>query len=162
MTGTLELGALADAGDAETGAGAEVGAGLAYQHPGGLDIQARGHMLLTHEESEFEQWGASLAITFDWGEQGEGLFFVLAPDLGYAPSTGAEGMWETTRVAETFLAGEIELGMNLDTRVGYGMNLPNGHGLLTLFGEMGKRDRCSAALATGYATCAAGNRTGRR
>ena len=137
LTGTLELGALADAGDAETGAGAEVGAGLAYQHPGGLDIQAHGHMLLTHEESEFEQWGASLAITFDWGEQGEGLFFALVPTWG-APATGAEGMWETTRVAETFLAGETELGMNLDTRIGYGMNLPNGHGLLTLFGEMGK------------------------
>ena len=137
LTGTLELGALADAGDAETGAGAEVGAGLAYQHPGGLDIQAHGHMLLTHEESEFEQWGASLAITFDWGEQGEGLFFALVPTWG-APATGAEGMWETTRVAETFLAGEGQLGMNLDTRVGYGLNLPNGHGLLTLFGEMGK------------------------
>ena len=137
LTGTLELGALADAGDAETGAGAEVGAGLAYQHPGGLDIQAHGHMLLTHEESEFEQWGASLAITFDWGEQGEGLFFALVPTWG-APATGAEGMWETTRVAETFLAGEGQLGMNLDTRIGYGMNLPNGHGLLTLFGEMGK------------------------
>ena len=137
LTGTLELGALADAGDAETGAGAEVGAGLAYQHPGGLDIQARGHMLLTHEESEFEQWGASLAITFDWGEQGEGLFFAVTPTWG-TPATGAEGMWETTRVAETFLSGETELGMNLDTRIGYGMNLPNGHGLLTLFGEMGK------------------------
>ncbi len=137
LTGTLELGALADAGDAETGAGAEVGAGLAYQHPGGLDIQAHGHMLLTHEESEFEQWGASVSVTFDWGAQGEGLFFALVPTWG-APSTGAEGMWETTRVAETFLAGETELGMNLDTRVGYGMNLPNGHGLLTVFGEMGK------------------------
>ena len=137
LTGTLELGGLADGGDAETGAGAELGAGLAYQHPGGLDIQARGHMLLTHEESEFEQWGASLSVTFDWGAQGEGLFFALVPTWG-APATGAEGMWETTQVAETFLAGETELGMNLDTRVGYGMNLPNGHGLLTVFGEMGK------------------------
>ena len=137
LTGTLELGALADAGDAETGAGAEVGAGLAYQHPGGIDIQAHGHMLLTHEESEFEQWGASLAITFDWGAQGEGLFFALAPTWG-APSTGAEGMWETARVAENFLAGETQQGMNLDARIGYGMNLPNGQGLLTVFGEMGK------------------------
>ncbi len=137
LTGTLELGGLADAGDAETGAGAEVGAGLAYQHPGGIDIQAHGHMLLTHEESEFEQWGASLAVTFDWGAKGEGLFFALAPNWG-APSTGAEGMWETTRVAESFLADETGQGMNLDTRVGYGLNLPNGKGLLTLFGEMGK------------------------
>ena len=137
LTGTLELGGLADAGDAETGAGAELGAGLAYQHPGGIDIQAHGHMLLTHEESEFEQWGASLAVTFDWGPQGEGLFFALVPTWG-APATGAEGMWETTRVAKNFLAGETEQGMNLDTRAGYGLNLPNGHGLLTVFGEMGK------------------------
>ncbi len=137
ITGTLELGALSDGGDAETGAGAELGAGLAYQHPGGIDIQAHGHMLLTHEESEFEQWGARLSVTFDWGPQGEGLFFALAPTWG-APATGAEGMWETTRVAESFLAGETEQGMNLDTRVGYGLNLPNGQGLLTLFGEMGK------------------------
>lgn len=137
ITGTMELGALADAGDAETGTGAELGAGLAYQHPGGIDIQARGHMLLTHQESEFEQWGASLSVTFDWGPQGEGLFFALAPSWG-APATGAEGMWETTRVAESFLAGEAEQGMNIDTRVGYGLNLPNGRGLLTLFGEMGR------------------------
>ena len=137
LTGTLELGGLADAGDAETGAGAEVGAGLAYQHPGGIDIQARGHMLLMHEESEFEQWGASLSVTYDWDARGEGLFFSLFPTWG-APATGAEGIWETTRVAETFLAGETEQGMNIDTRVGYGMNLPNGHGLLTVFGEMGK------------------------
>ncbi|MYH33252.1 MAG: hypothetical protein F4133_05520 [Gammaproteobacteria bacterium] len=137
ITGTMELGALADAGDAETGTGAELGAGLAYQHPGGIDIQARGHMLLTHEESEFEQWGASLSVTFDWGPQGEGLFFALAPSWGTS-ATGAESMWETTRVAETFLAGESEQGMNLDTRVGYGLNLPNGRGLLTLFGEMGR------------------------
>ena len=137
ITGTLELGALSDAGDAETGTGAEVGAGLAYRHPGGIDVQAHGHMLLTHQESEFEQWGASLAVTFDWGTRGEGLFFALAPSWG-APATGAEGMWETTRVAESFLAGETEQGVNLDTRVGYGLDLPNGQGLLTLFGEMGK------------------------
>ncbi len=148
LTGSLELGALSDAGDAETGAGAELGAGLAYTHPGGLDVQAHGHMLLTHEDSEFEQWGASLAVTFDWGAQGEGLFFVVAPTWG-APSTGAEGMWDTTRVAEAFMAGESDLGMNLQTRVGYGLNLPNGQGLLTLFSELGKPDGGPAHLRLG-------------
>lgn len=148
ITGTLELGALSDAGDAETGAGAEVGAGLAYQHPGGIDIQAHGHMLLTHEESEFEQWGASLSVTFDWGPQGEGLFFALAPSWG-APATGAQGMWETTRVVDSFLAGETGQGMNLDSRLGYGLNLPNGKGLLTLFGEMGRPTGAPARLRLG-------------
>ena len=148
VTGTLELGALADAGDAETGAGAELGAGLAYRHPGGIDIQANGHLLLTHEQSEFEQWGASLTVAFDWGPQGEGLFFALAPRWG-APATGAEGMWETARVAENFRAGGAEQGMNLDTRVGYGLNLANGKGLLTVFGELGKPSAAPGRLRLG-------------
>ena len=149
ITGTLELGALSDGGDAETGAGAELGAGINYQHAEGIDVQARGHMLLAHQDSEFEQWGASLSVTFDWGAKGEGLFFALAPTWG-APSTGAEGMWTSTRATEALLmTGDAVQGMNLDTRLGYGLNLPNGHGLLTLFGEMGKPDGAPAHLRIG-------------
>ena len=148
LTGNLELGARMDDGDAETGAGAELGAGLAYSHPGGLEIQVRGHVLLTHEESEFEQWGASLAVSFDWGVPGEGLQFVVSPTWG-APSTGAEGIWASTRGAEAFLLGRVESGINLETRVGYGINLPNGRGLLTLFGEMGRPNGAPVSLRVG-------------
>ena len=149
LTGSLELGGLADGGDAETGAGAELGMGIAYRHPAGLDIHARGHVLLAHEDSEFEQWGAGLTVNFDWGAQGEGLFFAFAPTWG-TPSTGAEGMWSSTRAAQALLAtGGAELGMNLDTRVGYGMILSNGKGLLTLFSEMGKPNGGPAHLRVG-------------
>ena len=140
LTGSLELGGLADAGDAETGAGAELGAGLAYMHPVGLAIQARGHVLLAHEQSEFKQWGGGLTVNFDAGEQGQGLFFAFSPSWG-TPSTGAQGMWNSSRAAQAVLAtGGAPLGMNVDTRLGYGMNLFNGGGLLTLFGEVGQPD----------------------
>lgn len=149
IIGTLELGALSDGGDAETGAVAELGAGINYQHAEGIDVQARGHILLAHQESEFEQWGASLSVTLDWGAKGEGLFFALAPTWG-APATGAEGLWNSARATEALLmTGDAEQGMNLDTRLGYGLNLPNGQGLLTLFGEMGKPDGASAHLRVG-------------
>ena len=138
LTGSLELGGRADGGDAETGAGAELGAALAYQHPAGLDIQARGHVLLAHEDSEFEQWGAGVTVNFDMGTRGEGLFFAFAPTWG-APSTGAEGMWSSARAAQAVLGAQnTELGMNLDTRVGYGLSLPSGQGLVTLFSEVGR------------------------
>ena len=60
-------------------------------------------------------------------------------------------------MAQTFLAGEhaqqgmgrAQQGMNLDTRVGYGLNLPNGRGLLTLFGEMGKPEAAPPRLRLG-------------
>ncbi len=149
LTGSLELGGRADGGDAETGAGAELGAGLAYMHPAGLDIQARGHVLLAHEESDFEQWGAGLTVNFDWGTRGEGLFFAFMPTWG-APPTGAEGMWSSTRAAQALLASsDAELGMNLDTRAGYGLNLPNGQGLLTLISEVGRPNGGPAHLRLG-------------
>ena len=138
LTGSLEVGGLADGGDAETGAGAELGAGFTYMHPAGLGVQARGHVLLTHEDSEFEQWGAGLTVNFDRGTPGEGLFFSFAPTWG-TPSTGAEGMWTSTRATQALLAtGSAQLGMNMDTQVGYGLNLPSGKGLLTLVSEVGK------------------------
>ena len=140
LTGSLELGGLADAGDAETGAGAELGAGFAYMHPVGLAIQARGHVLLAHEASEFQQWGGGLTVNFDAGEQGQGLFFAFSPTWG-TPSTGAEGMWNSTRATQAVLAtGGAPLGMHVDTRRGYGTNLSNGGGMLTLFSELGQPD----------------------
>ena len=79
----------------------------------------------------------------------QGLFFAFAPTWG-TPSTGAEGMWSSTRAAQALLAtGGAELGMNLDTRVGYGMNLSNGKGLLTRFSEMGKPNGGPAHLRVG-------------
>lgn len=149
LSASLELGGRADGGDAETGAGAELGAGIAYMHPAGVDVQARGHVLLAHEESEFGQWGAGLTVNFDWGTPGEGLFFAFAPTWG-APATGAEGMWSSTRAAQAMLTtGNAELGMNLDSRVGYGLNLPSGQGTLTLFSEMGQPHGGPAHLRLG-------------
>ena len=149
ITGTLELGALSDAGNAETAAGAELGASLAYQHAKGIDVQARGHVLSTHQEYEFEQWGASLTVSFDRGPKGEGLFFLLAPTWG-APSVGTEEIWASARATEALLTiDDNDLGMSLDTRVGYGLNLPNSQGLLTLFGAMDKHDGASAVLRLG-------------
>lgn len=149
LSASLELGGRADGGDAETGAGAELGAGIAYMHPAGVDVQARGHVLLAHEESEFGQWGAGLTVNFDWGTPGEGLFFALAPTWG-APATGAEGMWSSTRAAQVLLAtGNADPGMNLDSRVGYGLNLPGGQGTLTLFSEMGQPHGGPAHLRLG-------------
>ncbi len=149
LTGSLELGGLADAGDAETGTGAELGAGFAYMHPVGLAIQARGHVLLAHEASEFQQWGGGLTVNFDAGEQGKGLFFAFAPSWG-TPSTGAEGMWNGTRATQAVLAtGGAPLGMHVDTRVGYGMILSNGGGQLMLFSEVGQPDAGPSHLRFG-------------
>ena len=54
----VEVAARFDGGDAETGAGAEAGAGLGYVHEGiGLSVDARGRALVAHQASSFREWG---------------------------------------------------------------------------------------------------------
>ena len=75
--------------------------------------------------------------------------FALSPTWG-TPSTGAEGMWNSTRATQAVLAtGGAPLGMHVDTRLGYGMNLSNGGGVLTLFSEVGQPDGGPAHLRFG-------------
>ena len=48
-------------GDAETGTGIEAGAGLRYEGSG-VSIEGSVHTLVAHEESGYEEWGASGTI----------------------------------------------------------------------------------------------------
>ena len=62
---SLELGIRQDRGDAETGFGMELGAGLAWADPErGISAELQGRTLLTHTEEEFQEQG--LAISFAW------------------------------------------------------------------------------------------------
>ena len=56
---SLELGVRHDVGDAETGAGVELGGGVAFTDAGsGLSVEAKARMLLAHADSDYEEWGA--------------------------------------------------------------------------------------------------------
>ncbi|WP_428101211.1 hypothetical protein [Candidatus Rariloculus sp.] len=61
LKSTLEAGLRYDDGDAETGAGLEIGAGLGYA-AGVLVVEVQGRMLLAHEDTEYEEWGFSGSI----------------------------------------------------------------------------------------------------
>ncbi len=83
----FELGLRWDGGDVETGAGADLGAGVEYAAPrSGTRLRLDGHYLLVHEESDFEEWEVSAAISIDPGVRGRGVTFALEPNW---ESTGA-------------------------------------------------------------------------
>ena len=149
LTSSFELGARVDGGDAETGAGAELGAGLLFSNPNaGLNIEARGRFLLAHSESDFEEWGASLMVMLDPGAPGRGLHLALMPTWGEV-SSGVEGLWSSERASDALRGGDPDMGMALEARLGYGLGLPNGRGLLTLFGELSMPDGNSPRLRLG-------------
>ena len=135
---SLELGVRWDEGDADTGMGTEFGGGLTYRHSRlGLELAARGRVLLSHEESDFEEWGASLSFRKAVGSDGQGLAFALTPTWGQA-SSGVDSLWSSEP------AGLLSRGLTqrstsatpdrLELELSWGMLRPGG--LLTPYTQM--------------------------
>ncbi len=120
---SMELGVRHDGGDAETGAGVELGAGMTYTDPAsGLSIEAQARMLVSHADSDYEEWGASASVSLDPGEHGRGLSFSLSPTLG-AISSSTERLWGAHDARGLAPGGEFEAARGLTVEAGYGMAL---------------------------------------
>ena len=92
LTPTLELGMRRDDGDAETGAGVDLGGSLRYADAAlGVTVDASGRYLVAHEDDAYREWGASASIRIDPGTAGRGLTLAVAPSWG-ASATGAASL----------------------------------------------------------------------
>ena len=132
VTPTVELGVRHDWGDAETGFGLELGGRVRYADPNlGLTIEAAVRGLLTHEDSDYKEWGASGTIRIDPGPTGQGLSLTLAPTWG-AASSGIESLWSRQTAAGLAPQGTRSAPTGrLNAEVSYGVAAPFGTGLLT-------------------------------
>ena len=123
LTPSLKLGVRHDAGDAETGTGLEVGAGLGYADPSrGLDMALRVHGLAVHAEDGYDEWGVSGQLRLVPGGAGRGLSASLTPSWGVDPS-GSERLWALPASSGLTANGEAEPSSRFDAEVGYGMAL---------------------------------------
>ena len=131
LTPTLEVGLRHDGGDAETGAGIEIGGGVRYADPAlGLAVEAKARGLVAHEDSDYSEWGASGSVRIDPGALGRGLSLTLAPAWG-AASGGADRLW-SLRDARAFAANDaFDPAGRLDSEAGYGLGAFGGRGLMT-------------------------------
>ena len=144
LTPSIEVGARADGGDAETGTGMEVGGGLAYLNSRlGLDIAARGRWLAHHSDEHFGEWGASLSIRRMPTSPNRGLSISMVPAWGQDAS-GITALWEGHNPRRGDFgfglgperAAEVWRPDRLDMEVSYGTNLPAGRGSLKPLGRM--------------------------
>ena len=135
LTPSIEVGARVDGGAAEQGIGADLGGGLAFAAPAsglGVDLQAR--VLVAHEASGFQDWGASAALTYDPRPESEqGLSLALKQRWGGAPAGGMDALLSRETLAG--LAGNgpgvaAEAGVDgagrLEGEVGYGLPVLGG------------------------------------
>ncbi len=126
LTPSLELGVRHDSGDAETGTGLEVGAGLGWADPSrGLDMALKVHGLAVHAERGYGEWGVSGSLRLVPGNAGRGLSMSLTPSYGADPS-GSGRLWALPASAGLAANGAAELSGRFDAEAGYGLALFGG------------------------------------
>ena len=147
FTPSAQLGVRHDGGDAETGTGVEVGAGLRYT-VGAVTIEAQARALVAHEASDYEEWGMSGAVRVTPGASGRGLTLSIAPAWGRTGSA-AERLWSAQKPSALGSDSEFEPESRLEMDVGYGFGLPGNRGVLTPYAGMTLGDARARTVRTG-------------
>ena len=147
FTPSAEVGLRHDGGDAETGSGVEVGGGLRYI-AGPLTIEGQVRMLVAHEESGYEEWGASGAIRVTPSPSGRGLTLSIAPAWGRTGSA-TERLWSAHDARGLGADNEFEAAGQLAMDAGYGVGLPGNRGVLTPYAGVTLGDAGTRTMRTG-------------
>ena len=143
----VEAGVRHDDGDAETGAGFELGAGVRYRAPG-VSVDGAVRTLVAHEDRGHEEWGASGAIRVDPGVSGRGLSLELVQTWG-APSRGAGRLWSAGDARAFAAADGAGGGSRMDAELGYGLNGPRGSGAVTPYAGLSLTEHGGRSMRLG-------------
>ena len=117
----VEAGLRYDGGDAETGAGLEVGGGLAYDKAR-LTVQVDGRVLLTHRDRDYEEWGYSLSFVYKPGEDGRGLRYRAGSRWG-ATQSGVQSLWSLQNAGGLANGARTADGQRYTAELGYGFGV---------------------------------------
>ena len=120
----VEVGLRHDGGDAETGAGMDVGGGVTVSAPAaGLSVDLRVRMLLVHQAEGFSDRGLSMTLSYNPTPSTPlGFAARVAPSWGGQAMGGAEALWGRETMAG-MANGGVAAGNRLDGEVGYGLPL---------------------------------------
>ena len=118
---SVEVGLRRDGGDAETGAGLDIGGGLVLADPAtGLLVDVKARMLVAHQDEGFRERGISVSLSYDPTPRTPlGLTARVAPAWGGEARSGAEALWGRETMAG-LTPGGLAAGNRLHAEVGYG------------------------------------------
>ena len=122
LTPSVEVGLRHDAGDAEQGAGMDIGGGVVLSDTvTGLAVDVRVRMLLVHEAEGFRERGMAVSLSYDPTPRTPlGLTARVAPSWGGQATSGAEALWGRETMAG-MARGGLASGNRLDADLGYGL-----------------------------------------
>ena len=124
---SVEIGVRHDGGDAETGFGADIGAGLSWSDPAsGIAAELRGRGLLTHADGDFRESGFAGSLSWDPSpSSARGPTLTLSQTVGAQASGGMDSLLSRPTMAG--LAANDDGGTldrrRLEARLGYGFPL---------------------------------------
>ena len=123
LTPSVEVGLRRDGGDAETGAGMDVGSGLAFSDTvTGLSLDVRVRTLVVHQADGFTERGMSLSFGWDPTPSDPlGLTARIAPSWGGSAQGGAEALWGGQMAYGAGSHRMYGAGDRVDAEVGYGL-----------------------------------------
>ena len=119
---SVEVGLRYDGGDAETGAGMDVGAGLGFSDSGtGLAVDVHVRTLLVHEAEGFSERGVAFSVSYDPTPSTPlGVSARVAPSWGGQAQSGVAALWGRETMAGMAHGGAAQ-GYRLNGEVGYGL-----------------------------------------
>ena len=122
---SMEMGIRQDSGDAETGFGLDLGAGLTWSDPQhGISGALKGHTLLAHGEKDFQEQG--LAFSFSWSTpSNRGPSLSLNHTMGAAPSGGMDALLNPATMEG--LEAAPSHGQQFEAELAYGLPAYNDH-----------------------------------
>ena len=116
---TMEAGLRYDGGDAETGAGLEIGGGLGYA-AGRLSVEVTARGLVAHQDTEYEEWGFSGSIAYTPSEDGRGLSMRFGSAWG-ATQSGVQSLWNQQDASGLARNAEFGAAQRFEAELGYGI-----------------------------------------
>ena len=143
----LEAGLRYDTGDAETGAGLEVGGGLGYA-AGQLSVEVNARGLLAHRDTEYEEWGLSGSIAYTPGKDGRGLSMRLGSAWG-ATQSGVESLWSRQDASGLVSNAAFEAAQRYQVELRYGLDGKKGRARWEPFVGVESGEGASRALRLG-------------
>ncbi len=119
----FEVGVRHDGGDAETGFGVDIGAGIAWRDPErGIQAEVRARGLLTHEDSDFQERGFSGSFAWDPNPASDrGLALTLSQTIGASATGGVEALLRPDTAQGLGVANDDALRRRLEAKLSYGM-----------------------------------------
>ena len=127
---SMEMGIRQDGGDAETGYGLDLGAGILWSDPErGISGELRGRTLLTHTEEEFQEQGLSLSFSWEPNPSNRGPSLSMGHTMGAAATGGMDALLNP--ITMEGLDAVPSSGQQFEAELAYGFSAYNDRLTLT-------------------------------